>query len=295
MGAPHIKFKDLPLNSIITADNFSVLRKLPNECIDMIINDPPFNTGTTKVATVIKTEQDDKGDRVGFGGKTYKTIPILDKNASFSDSFDDYLGYLYPRMVDAHRALKPTGSLFMHLDYREVHYVKVMLDSIFGRDNFINEIIWAYDFGAKSKRKWPTKHDNILFYAKDAKKYYFDWNSMERIPYMAPGLAGEEKAKKGKVPTDCWWHSILGTNSRERMAYPTQKPVALYQRLIKVHTKPGDIILDPWAGSGTIGEAAAELGRSYILVDNNPEALRKMKARLKKYNVRTLRVQKRAK
>lgn len=199
---------------------------------------------------------------------------------SFNDQFCDYLGFLEPRLAQAHRLLKPNGSLFLHIDYREVHYVKVLLDMVFGRDSFINEIIWAYDYGARATRRWSPKHDNILWYAKDPTNYTYRYEDIERIPYMAPGLVGPEKAERGKTPTDTWWHTIVSTNGREKTGYPTQKPLGVLNRIIRVHSNPGDRVLDFFAGSGTTGVAAANHGREAVLVDSNPEAVAIMAKRL---------------
>lgn len=192
---------------------------------------------------------------------------------SYSDSFDDYMGFLDPRLREAHRLLKPDGSLFFHIDYREVHYCKVLLDSIFGRASFQNEIIWAYDYGARTKKKWPAKHDNILWYSKDPEDYVFNYDEMDRIPYMAPGLVGPEKAARGKTPTDSWWHTIVSPNGKEKTGYPTQKPRGLLDRFVKVHSNPGDSLLDFFAGSGSFGESAIVHGRNVTLIDSNTDAI----------------------
>ena len=267
----------LPILSVYYNDNLEVLRELADESVDLIYIDPPFNTGKTQARTQIKTVQDENGDRTGYQGKRYKTIKIAKKE--YSDIFDDYLGFLEPRLRAAYAILKPDGSLFFHIDYREVHYCKVLLDCIFGRDSFMNEIIWAYDYGGRSKTKWPAKHDTILWYAKDPENYQFHLDQCDRIPYMAPGLVGKKKAKRGKTPTDTWWHTIVSPNGKEKTGYPTQKPLGVLDRIVKVHSSPGDMLCDFFAGSGTLGESAIELGRSCILVDNNPEALEVMERR----------------
>ena len=269
------------MGKIIYGDNLETLRELASESIDLIYIDPPFNTGKRQERTRLKTVQDEShGDRIGFGGRRYRTIEL--SSGGYADGFDDYLGFLRPRMEQAYRVLNRSGSLFFHIDYREVHYCKaLLLDAIFGRDSFMNEIVWAYDFGARSRTKWPAKHDNILWYAKDAADYTFNYEVMDRIPYMAPGLVGKEKAARGKTPTDVWWHTIVGTNSREKTGYPTQKPLAILERIVKVHSNPGDCQPYLFAGSGTLGEAAARNQRDFILVDNNPEAIRVMVKRLR--------------
>lgn len=260
-------------------DNLSILRELPSASFDLIYIDPPFNTGKVQERTRIRTVQDpDGGDRTGFQGKRYRTIKV--GTASFADQFVDFIEFMEPRLEEALRLLKPSGSFFLHIDYREVHYCKVLLDGLFGRDSFINEIIWAYDYGARSKQKWSAKHDNILWYVKDPKNYTFNFDEMDRIPYMAPGLVGEEKAARGKTPTDVWWHTIVPTNGKERTGYPTQKPLGILDRIMKVHTRLGDKVLDFFAGSGTTGESAVRLGRHCTLIDNNVEAMEVMARRL---------------
>jgi len=260
-------------------DNLEVLRGLPDESFDLIYIDPPFNTGKKQSRTKMKMVRDaEGGDRTGFQGARYRTEKL--GTVAFADTFDDFLVFIEPRLREAARLLKPTGSFFLHIDFREVHYVKVLLDQIFGRTSFMNEIIWAYDYGGRSKSKWSAKHDNILWYVADPKRYTFDFEAMDRIPYMAPGLVGKEKAARGKTPTDVWWHTIVPTNGRERTGYPTQKPLGILERLIKVHSREGDQVLDFFAGSGTTGEAAAKLGRSATLIDEKPRALEVMAERL---------------
>ena len=272
------------MSKVIFADNLEVLSSLPDGGVDLIYVDPPFNTGRTQARRSIRTVRDEAGgDRVGFQGNRYRTVEVGSK--AFSDSFDDYLSFLEPRFREARRALKSNGSFFLHVDYREVHYCKVLLDEVFGRESFINEIVWAYDYGARSKSRWPAKHDNILWYAKDPENYTFNYDDIDRIPYMAPGLVGPEKAARGKTPTDVWWHTIVPTNGKEKTGYPTQKPLGIVERVVRVHSNPGNLVLDFFAGSGTTGEAAAKLGRDFILVDNNPEAIRVMAKRLGWYGV----------
>jgi site-specific DNA-methyltransferase (adenine-specific) len=270
------------MNTIIFGDNLPVLQQMDAASVDLIYIDPPFNSGRRQQRTTLRTVRDDThGDRTGFGGRRYRTTAL--GSSGFADQFDDYLGFLQPRLVEARRVLKPHGAFFLHLDCREVHYGKVLLDQIFGRASFLNEIIWAYDYGGRSRRRWPAKHDNILWYAVDPQRYTFNTEAVDRIPYMAPGLVGREKAARGKTPTDVWWQSIVPTTGRERTGYATQKPLAILERIVRVHSQPGDVLLDFFAGSGTLGEAAARHGRSFILVDNNPEAIRVMARRLAAY------------
>jgi site-specific DNA-methyltransferase (adenine-specific) len=265
-------------STIYFDDNLNVLRSLADESIDLVYIDPPFNTGKIQSRTQLKTQIDTQGDRNGFQGKRYSTLKLGSK--SFMDMFDDFLAFLEPRLVETRRILKPQGSLYFHIDYREVHYCKVLLDQLFGRESFINEIIWAYDYGARTKKKWPPKHDNILWYAKNPAQYTFNIDQIERIPYMAPGLVGPEKAKRGKLPTDTWWHTIVPTNGREKTGYPTQKPEGILKRIIAASSNPGEMVLDFFAGSGTTGIVCHQLGRNFILVDNNLQAMETMAKRL---------------
>jgi len=255
---------------VVLADNLLVLRELPDESVDLIYVDPPFNTGKRQVLYRIKTVRDEEGDRVGFQGQRYRTIEL--GRSGYIDIYDEYLEFLQPRIVEFRRVLKKTGTLYFHIDYREVHYCKILLDGIFGRECFLNEIIWAYDYGARTTRKWPPKHDNILVFVKDIDHYYFDAGAVERIPYMAPGLVGPDKAARGKLPTDTWWHTIVPTNSRERTGYATQKPLGILRRIVQASSPPGGLVADFFAGSGTVGAACYELGRKFLLVDINPEA-----------------------
>ena len=272
MAAPSIRVE------IHAGDNLAVLRGFPDGSFDLIYIDPPFNTGREQSRSRLRTTAAADGDRVGFGGRRYRTA-VLGRSA-FDDSFDDYRAFLEPRLVEGYRLLAPAGSFFLHLDYREVHYLKVVMDGIFGRDSFLNEIIWAYDYGARSKKRWSPKHDNILWYAKDPKRYTFRCEDSDRIPYLAPTLVGAEKAARGKTPTDTWWNTIVSPTGKEKTGYPTQKPLAVLDRIVRVHSNPGDRVLDYFAGSGTTGEAAARAGRSAVLVDRHPEAVAVMAERL---------------
>ncbi|HET6453460.1 MAG TPA: site-specific DNA-methyltransferase [Armatimonadota bacterium] len=269
--------------SIHYGDNLPILRSLPSDSVDLIYIDPPFNTGKVQSLTRISTTMDENGDRTGFQGKRYKTVTLGTR--SYSDLFDDYLSFLDPRLVEGYRVLKADGSLFFHIDYREAHYCKVLLDVIFGRASFMNEIIWAYDYGGRSKTRWPAKHNNIFWYAKNPDDYQFHLNECDRIPYMAPGLVGPKKAARGKTPTDTWWHTIVSPNAKERTGYPTQKPRGVLDRIVKVHSRPGDLLMDFFVGSGTFGESATQLGRDCILVDSNPEAMGVMEARFAQVDV----------
>lgn len=267
-----------PVPRIILADNLTILTELPAGSCPLIYIDPPFNTGKDQRRDRIRTVHDEDGDRTGFGGKRYRTEALT--SSAYADSFDDYLAFLRPRLEQMRRVLTADGSLFVHVDCRESHYVKILLDEIFGRDSFMNEIIWAYDYGGRPKSRWPAKHDTIFWYAADPKNYIFNYDEIDRIAYMAPELVGPEKAARGKTPTDVWWHTIVSPTGKEKTGYPTQKPLGLIERIIKVHSRPGDLVADFFAGSGTIGDAAARNGRDFLLVDANPEALRVMSQRL---------------
>jgi site-specific DNA-methyltransferase (adenine-specific) len=262
---------------IYLGDNLPILQEMPSGSVDLIYIDPPFNTGKVQRRTRIRAVRSDTGDRTGFQGRRYETIAIA--SGSFGDAFDDYLAFLEPRLREAHRLLAPHGSLYFHIDYREVHYCKVLLDGIFGRDCFLNEIIWAYDYGGRPRDRWPPKHDNILLYVKDPGEYLFHTDAIERIPYMAPGLVGPEKAARGKLPTDTWWHTIVPTNGPEKTGYPTQKPLGILRRIVQASSDPGHLVLDFFAGSGTTGVACLELGRRFVLIDENPAALQVMERR----------------
>ncbi|MFH1524457.1 MAG: site-specific DNA-methyltransferase [Chloroflexota bacterium] len=278
------------MNRIYFGDNLPILKTLPDESVDLIYIDPPFNTGKRQKRTTIKTVQSENGDRKGFQGKSYETTELGTK--SYADSFDSLVEFLRPRLVESYRILKSNGSFYFHIDYREVHYCKILLDEIFGKQCFMNEIIWAYDYGGRAKSKWPAKHDNILFYVKDPNKYIFDTSKLDREPYMAPGLVGAEKAKIGKLPTDTWWEkyvdfdrndnwwmTIVPTNGTERIGYPTQKPKKLVDRIIKASSLPGATVLDFFAGSGTVGASCIGLGRKFVLIDNNQSSLEVMAKR----------------
>ncbi len=265
-------------NSIYLGDNAGVLPQLPSALFQLIYIDPPFNTGRERTRRTLETVRDEAGDRTGFQGRRYRTI--LRSQASFGDAFDDYLGFLEPRLREARRLLTESGTLYVHLDYREAHACKLLLDDVFGRDCFLNEIVWAYDYGARAKRRWPAKHDTILVYVKDRKRYHFDSEAVDREPYMAPGLVTAEKAARGKLPTDVWWHTIVSPTGKEKTGYPTQKPLGVLRRIVQASSRPGDWCLDFFAGSGTLGAACAELGRCYVLIDSNPEAARVMEERL---------------
>ncbi|MEO9094543.1 MAG: site-specific DNA-methyltransferase [Microbacteriaceae bacterium] len=264
-------------NLVVTGDNLPIVRALPASSFTLVYLDPPFNTGRTQrrqTTTAVRTET---ATIAGFKGQLYERIK--GDLRAYDDVFDDYWEFLEPRLIEAWRLLADDGTLYLHLDYREAHYAKVLLDALFGRESFLNEIIWAYDYGAKSKSRWPSKHDTILVYVKNPKKYHFDSTAVDREPYMAPGLVTPEKAARGKLPTDVWWHTIVPTNGREKTGYPTQKPEGILRRIIQASSREGDWVLDFFAGSGTTGAVAAALGRRFMLVDQNPEAVEVMRTR----------------
>ena len=265
---------------VVQGENLDVLPRLPSGSFQLVYIDPPFNTGGRRDRRTLRTssEQGDGGDRTGFGGRRYSTVET--GRMSYADRFDDYAGFLAPRLEEARRLLTDSGTLYVHLDWRESHYCKVLLDEIFGRECFLNEVIWAYDYGGRAKDRWPAKHDTILVYVKNAGRHLFDQDLIERVPYLAPGLVGPEKAARGKRPSDCWWHTIVPTNSREKTGYPTQKPEGIVRRMVGASSFPGGWCLDPFAGSGTLGAVCQKLGRRYVLLDSNPEAVAVSRARL---------------
>jgi site-specific DNA-methyltransferase (adenine-specific) len=258
-------------------DNLAALEGMADASVDLIYIDPPFNTGRLQYRERMRNVRDEQGDRIGFGGHRYRTERL--GGASFRDTFTDYQAFLAPRLEHARRVLREDGSLYVHLDYREVHYAKVLLDALFGRENFLNEIIWAYDYGGRPRDRWPAKHDNILLYAKRAGEHVFDREAIDRIPYMAPGLAGPEKAARGKLPTDTWWNTIVSPTGKEKLGYPTQKPLAIVRRALLASSRPDALVVDFFAGSGTTGAAALATGRRFILVDDQPAALEVMRRR----------------
>jgi site-specific DNA-methyltransferase (adenine-specific) len=266
------------LDCVIRGDNLDVLPALPDASFQLVYIDPPFNTGKVQTRRTLKTERSEQGDRVGFGGRTYRTTET--ERRSYHDAHDDYLGFIAPRLEEARRLLTPDGTLYFHIDCREAHYCKVLLDEVFGRGCFLNEIIWAYDFGGRARDRWPAKHDNILVYAREAGRHFFDREAVDRIPYMTPGLVTPEKAARGKVPTDVWWQTIVPTNSREKTGYPGQKPEAVLRRIVQASSRPGAWVLDFFAGSGTTGAVCRALGRRFVLIDANPEAIAVMARRL---------------
>lgn len=265
-------------NTVYFGDNLAVLESIPDSSVQLIYIDPPFNTGREQQRSKVTTRRSEQGNRIGFKGQRYETVKstIL----SYDDQFANYWDFLEPRLEEAFRILNETGTLYLHLDYREAHYAKVLLDALFGPDCFLNEIIWAYDYGGKAKSRWPSKHDTILVYVKDPANYYFDSESVDREPYMAPGLVTPEKVEKGKLPTDVWWHTIVSPTGKEKTGYPTQKPIGILRRIIQASSKKGDTVLDFFAGSGTTGFVANELGRRFILVDQNSESIEVIKNRL---------------
>ena len=306
--------------SIVQGDNLAVAATLPSGSFTLVYLDPPFNTGRTQERQVVTarrafTTQEEAPDpdapdagtgdsspavlsaapgaaepetevRHGFHGHAYERVRGMLR--AYDDRFDDYGAFLMPRLEEAWRLLADDGTLYLHLDYREAHYAKVMLDAVFGRDCFLNELIWAYDYGAKSRSRWPTKHDTILVYVKNPREYVFNSDEVDREPYMAPGLVTAEKAARGKLPTDVWWHTIVPTTGREKTGYPTQKPEGILRRIVTASSRPGDRVLDLFAGSGTTGAVASALGRDAVLVDDNPEAVRIMTARMPHAEVATL-------
>jgi site-specific DNA-methyltransferase (adenine-specific) len=263
---------------VIAGDNLPVLGRLPASMFDLVYMDPPFNTGRSQTRNSVAVTADPGAGRVGFGGRRYRSRLL--QQLSYDDEFADYLSFLEPRLVRARELLAPHGTLYFHIDYREAHYCKLLLDELFGREAFLNEIIWAYDYGAKPRRRWPAKHDTILVYVRTPGAHHFDADAVEREPYMAPGLVGAEKAARGKRPTDVWFHTIVPTNGAEKTGYPTQKPAGVLRRLVAASSRPGGWCLDPFAGSGTLGAVCQALGRRFVLIDSSATAIDVMRRRL---------------
>jgi site-specific DNA-methyltransferase (adenine-specific) len=273
-GEPIVVDDDL----VVAGDNAPVLAALPEEHFDLVYLDPPFNTGGAQTRRSFAVQADPGSGRIGFGGRRYRSRLL--QTLTYEDSYGDYLAFLEPRLRRARALLAPHGTLYFHIDYREAHYCKLLLDEIFGRECFLNELIWAYDYGAKPRRRWPAKHDTILVYVRTPGAHHFDAGAVEREPYMAPGLVSAEKAARGKRPTDVWFHTIVPTNGREKTGYPTQKPEGVLRRIVAASARPGGWCLDPFAGSGTLGAVCRELGRRFVLVDCSPAAIEVMRARL---------------
>ena len=265
-------------HQVLQGDNLEVMGDLPDGLFRIVYLDPPFNTGKVQVRTTTTTKAASDGSRGGFGGKRYEVTTHA--THSYADSFEDYRAFLEPRLAECWRVLADDGTLYVHVDWREVHYVKVWLDEMVGRNKFLNEIIWAYDYGGKSKKRWPTKHDTILVYVKNPSNYVFNSDAVDREPYMAPGLVDEEKRERGKLPTDVWWHTIVSPTGKEKTGWATQKPLGVLRRIIQASTNPDDWVLDPFAGSGTTGAAAGELGRRFVMIDSHDEAIALMRERL---------------
>ena len=264
-------------NEVINGENLAALKSMPDESFQLIYIDPPFNTGRSQVRTNRSSVSSSTGN-LGFQGKRYEQV--VKSVLSYDDDFADYWAFLEPRLIEAYRLLHETGTIYLHLDYREAHYAKVLMDALFGRECFLNEIIWAYDYGGKSKSRWPAKHDTILVYVKNPAKYFFDSATVDREPYMAPGLVTPEKVARGKLPTDVWWHTIVSPTGKEKTGYPTQKPLGILRRIISASSRPGDRVLDFFAGSGTTAQAAFELKRQFVVVDQNPESIEVITGRL---------------
>ena len=270
-------FLSMAINEVINGENLAALKSMADESFQLIYIDPPFNTGRAQIRTNRSSTSSETGN-LGFQGKRYEQV--VKSVLSYDDDFADYWAFLEPRLIEAYRLLHMTGTIYLHLDYREAHYAKVLMDALFGRECFLNEIIWAYDYGGKSKSRWPAKHDTILVYVKNPNSYYFDSATVDREPYMAPGLVTPEKVARGKLPTDVWWHTIVSPTGKEKTGYPTQKPLGILRRIISASSKPGDSVLDFFAGSGTTAHAAFELERKFVVVDQNPESIEIITRRL---------------
>jgi DNA modification methylase len=264
---------------VVAGDNADVLPRLPSGAFDLIAIDPPFNTGRRRERRTLRAVADAEGGRTGFGGRRYRAEEL--GRLAYDDRHEDYLAFLRPRLEQARRLLAAHGTLYVHLDPREAYRVRLLLlDEIFGPGAFLNELVWAYDFGGRPRDRWPAKHDTILAYVRTPGAHLFDAEAVDREPYMAPGLVGPDRAARGKRPTDTWWHTIVPTSGREKTGYPTQKPEGIVRRMVQASSRPGGWCLDFFAGSGTLGAVCAQLGRRYVLVDDNPQAVEVMRRRL---------------
>jgi DNA modification methylase len=274
------------INQLILGDCLDVLKTLPDESVDLCYIDPPF-----------------------FSNHNYEVVwgdagEVRSFEDRWSGGMDHYIGWLKERVIEIKRVLKPTGSFYLHCDWHADAYIRVyILDKVFGEKNFRNEIIWCYTAPANAKNKLPQKHDNVYFYSK-TNSYNFYPNQI-RIPYNQETLArtnrksgksglykdnliAEEKHKdrlnnSGKVPED-WWSDIprLQGNSSERLGYPTQKPEALLERIIKASSNEGDVVLDCFMGGGTTIAVAEKLKRKWIGIDQSVQAIKVTEMRLQK-------------
>ena len=275
--------------TLFLEDNLPVLRGLDSDSIDLIATDPPFNKGVPAFEGTTKAGQNVEFKDVwnwnddvhvewtnaisGRHPSLYAAIDAANRTAGYD--MGAFLCWMGVRVLEMHRVLKPTGSLYLHCDQTASHYLKAMMDAIFGRKNFRNEIIWSYRTGGASKRYWPRKHDSILFYVKSDS--YEHSPIQERIFYDKKFFTQKVDAE-GNYYADVYvrdvWDDIkpIISVSKERTGYPTQKPLALYKRMIQASSNPGDMVLDPFAGCATTCVAAEQLGRQWIGIDIREES-----------------------
>lgn len=286
------RFSNKFYNRFYSGDNLGVLRGFDAGSVDLIYLDPPFNSKRLYVGT--------KGSAAA--GASFKDIWTLDDVGAWQTELGDsdltdylrtiarahsepmmaYTIYMTLRIIELRRVLKETGALYLHCDPTASHYLKIVLDIVFGKDAFRNEIIWSYRTGGVSKKHWARKHDVILFYAKPK----YQHNPMQERIYYDKAFFTSKVDKTGKHYADVYlrdvWEDIkpLLNLSKERTGYPTQKPVALLERIITASSQEGDIVLDPFCGGGTTCEAAAKLGRRWIGIDIEPRARELLAERL---------------
>lgn len=265
-------------------DNLQRLSQFPSDCIDLIYLDPPF-----------------------FSNRTYEVIWGDEAEVrSFEDRWQGgiqvYVNWMRERVIEMHRVLKPTGSLYLHCDWHASHYLKVMLDEVFGENRFQNEVIWWYRGGGVSPKRWGRRHDNILFYSKgktwtfnvDPVRTPYSEASQERLKYKARAFRGDrvydnyEPNPLGKHPDDVFEIQPVMPSSKARLGYPTQKPPKLMERIVLASSNPNDIVLDPFAGCGMALLAAQQHGRKWIGIDISPTAVELMKRQLQKAGVYTV-------
>jgi site-specific DNA-methyltransferase (adenine-specific) len=275
-------------NTLYTNDNLFILSGLNSNLVDLIYLDPPFNSkriysapiGSKAAGSSFKdmwTWEDVNEEYLNALAENYPALAefIASIGAIHSEAMKAYLTYMARRIIEMYRILKDTGSLYLHCDPTASHYLKVVLDEIFGKNNFRNEITWCYGSGGASKSHFSRKHDTIFWYSK-SQKIIFNIDDV-REPYSSPEKSatpkkvGDKEYIKmnplGRIPFDWWQIPILTNSAKERTGYPTQKPLALLHRIIKASSNEGDIVMDPFCGCATTCVAAQQLGRKWIGID----------------------------
>ena len=283
-------------NRLLLGDCLDVMKGMDTGSIDLIYSDPPYNTGVDWGEFNDEWSPDDvKGEWLVELEAAHPSITLLIKIIMREKGLGawSYMAMILVRLFEMRRILKDSGSIYIHVDQGMSHYVKLGMDIIFGRHKFQNEIIWAYRTGGVSKSRFARKHDNIFFYTK-TEKYTF--NESKEKSYVSAASAGMKAyGHKGKeymlmedeggvyrqvVMRDVWHIDATGTVSHERLGYPTQKPLELLKRIVAASSNEGDVVLDPFCGSGTTLLAAQSMNRRWIGIDKNPNAIRIAESRL---------------